>query len=357
MTTHVRSRSAAAIAGALVLSSGAFGASKAYVVQGYDETWSGDWNLSALADTAESQVVGKGYTLVRQNSPTRQDVLDALNTADQPIFFFGGHGIKRSDGTFAAQLFLSDGEYVSAQDVIDNVPLARRQQYIVVVLQACGQLHSKWTEAFPNAVLWSHADAVAMGKTRYDQYWHGEDRITAKADRGFESGGLMPIDMLDPRIAAAVPLTYHAAVDGYTNEGSGNFARYEWAMTEPLATEFGAQRFNMSVGVSSGSLQELGGVVADDGRATGTHRGFSNPDFVLRFTDAAFGAALGNIDTLPDAFLSGQAWIENNLTGLSDDTLFFGAVAITFGYNAVPAPGSATLAGLALLVGAKRRRG
>ncbi len=348
---------ATAMIAALTLSAGAMAASRAYVVQGHDGTWRGDWNLGALAGTAQDQVLGKGYTLVRQNSPTRQNVLNTLNTANQTVFFFGGHGIKRQNGTFAAQIKVGDGEYVSAQDVIDNVPLAVRQQYTHVVFQACGQLRNEWTQAFPNATIWGHNGSVTMGGTRFDQYWRGEDRMPAKAGVGAGAGaGLNVALALDARIEAAVPLTYNAAVDGFTNEGAGNFARYAWAMSEPIATDFGAQRFNMVVGDSPGDMLGLCGVFAADGKATGTRRPFSSPDFTLGFTFGGLEAAFANIDNLPSLFSSGQAWIADNFTGVSDDTLFFGAVAITFGYNAVPAPGGAALAGVALLVAVKRRR-
>jgi len=66
---------------------------------------------------------------------------------------------------------------------------------------------------------------------------------------------------------------------------------------------------------------------------------FPTPDFVLHFTHEGYELAITDREMIPAIFMAGDAFIGANSTVVPGPLLFQAAVAVTFGFGAVPPPG------------------
>ncbi|HVZ93526.1 MAG TPA: hypothetical protein VG797_03350 [Phycisphaerales bacterium] len=335
---------------AAMSSTQARGANTAAVLGGSDADAGLQGRINTISGVAQQQFVDRGYAVTRLDNVSRAAFLNSLCQGSVTHLTFTGHGATGRGFLGRGRVWLGGGHapenYISSDDIIASVPLECRQRIRFVNMNACGQLRSGWADAFPNARVHSYTGSVRADTAEENQREHGAEAITPKGGRGDETPGFSGLTV-DSRIDLAIPLVYHPSVDEFFAEDWGDFTAMPWRIPDALAASVGSRRFNFIVMDTPEDQVMIAGIEIDVDRAVAqSYTGYASPDFVVRFSHAAYEAAIENIDTIPGAFGTSAAGIDADTTGVPPHLLFQAAVAVTFGLGAEPpCEGDADLSG------------
>lgn len=325
------------------------------ILEGSDTNAKTNAGIHQIADIAETNYTAKGYTIQRHPNTggpvTRTAAKNAINKTGVNAVFFAGHGTAGTSRLVldypsggAADKGLTPGDLTGDYSGIKHVEI-----------QACQQNQPGWSGKFPGANLDAWTGSITVDQAKNDAKNGSPGRIPAKTPPGNVGTGAAKTGMSASFLNQVLTMPDSAeAGPGYM---CGDWTQLGWQLQPSLGLALGTFSFNIRTVNGSDFLPLRGltvvnGVVVDD-----VNQGYlATPSFTLTMDWLAFDLAMQNQSLLPTFFAGGQATIDNNTTAFPASLLFQGSAAAYFGYNAIPAPATATLLSLAGIAAVRRRR-
>ena len=367
MNAVLKSYRAPVIAALLACFAGSALAGQVVIIEGTDTTR--NKFLHDIGDRAQKNYEALGYTVKRlpnTGGPVKKaDALAAINAPGVNAVFFAGHG-GSVNGNPAAWITLDYPSGGAADKTLRPADLTGNYNGIKhVEIQACGQDLQAWKDAFPKANLDAWKKTINGDQMKNDVTFGSPKRIPAKAPP--PPAEPPPIyyakTSLDPRFEMVALTTPSMMLDSSSSAFFSHYNELGFQMSPSVLTQFGGAMRTFQVQSTEDMTDYLplhqltvaNGVCVADEQDSDL---FSTPAFKLTFNPDALEACYENFDLCGTMFQTGNAWIENNTTGLPDQVCFDAAAAVYFGYNAslVPTPGSGLLAGIAGVLALRRRR-